>query len=125
MTTLYSPRKPAGSIVALAMMTMTTTVVQADWLSPAFYADELDRCAAELRAELILTDVALLRHTVTEIDKKGVWYVFDIDTEMANEEGAVIARTETLCKAHRWNEQTVVEVTYSTPVNDIQLAQAK
>lgn len=123
----YSPRKFIGIFVAIAIavMSMATTVAQADWLSPAFYGDELDRCAAELRSELDLTGVARLRHAVTEIDKMGVWYVFDIHTEMANDAGAVIARTDTRCKAHRWNERTVVEVTYSTPVSDIHLAQAK
>jgi len=125
MNTQHSPRKTRtilAAIIGTAVLILTTTAAQADWLSPAFYGDELDRCAAELRAELNMTGVTHLRHNVTDIDKVGVWYVFDIRTEMADSAGEVIGRTETRCKAHRWNERTVVEVTKQLLAADVRLA---
>jgi len=126
MNTQHSPRKTRtipAAIVGTTILILTTSAAQADWLSPAFYGDELDRCAVELRTELNMTGVTRLRHTVTDIDKVGVWYVFDIRTEMADSAGEVIGQTETRCKAHRWNERTVVEVRHLLPVSDVRLAQ--
>jgi hypothetical protein len=111
-------------MVGIIGMIMTTTAVQADWLSPAFYGDKLDRCAVELRTELNMTGVTHLRHTVTDIDKVGVWYVFDIRTEMADNTDTVIGQVKTHCKAHRWNEQISVEVTNQLSASNTQLASA-
>ena len=122
MNTQHSPRKIITILAAIAGM--ITTTAQADWLSPAFYGDELDRCAVELRTELNMTGVSRLRHTVTDIDKVGVWYVFDIRTEMADETDAVIGQATTRCKAHRWNERTAVEVMYEVPTGSLQLMSA-
>ncbi len=110
MNAQHSLRKAIILLATIAVMIMSTTAVQASWLSPAFYGDELERCAAQLRTELNLNDVALVRHDVTEIDKVGVWYVFDIRTALVDAADTVISEVETRCKAHRWNERTVVDL---------------
>jgi len=122
MNTQHSPRKTIIILAAVAGLIMTATTAHAGWLSPAFYGDELDRCAAELRTELDLTGATRLSHTVTGIDKVGVWYVFDIQTEIADDTDTVIGRTKTRCKAHRWNEQTSVVVTKQFSANNTRLA---
>jgi len=109
-------------LAAIAGMIMVSTTAQANWLSPAFYADELDRCTVELRAELNTMGATGLHHTVTDIDKMGVWYVFKIETNIVDDTGAVIRQAKTLCKSHRWNERTVVEVTNQPPVSNVRLA---
>jgi hypothetical protein len=123
-----STRKTATILAAIIGMIMFTTAAQADWLSPAFYGDKLDQCAVELRAELHMdgnmVGVTHLRHTVTNIDKVGVWYVFDIHTEMADDTDTLIGQTETHCKAHRWNEQISVEITKRLLAGDTRLASA-
>jgi hypothetical protein len=124
MNTQHSPRKTITILAAITGLIMTATTAQADWLSPAFYGDELDRCAVELRTELNMKGVSRLRHTVTDIDKIGVWYVFDIRTEMADDTDTVIGQAKTRCKAHRWNERTSVEVTNQLPANNARLASA-
>jgi hypothetical protein len=124
MNTQHSPRRIITTLAAIAGMIMITTTAQADWLSPAFYGDELDRCAAELRTELSMAGVTRLRHTVTDIDKVGVWYVFDIQTEMADDADTVIGQVKTRCRAHRWNERTSVEMTSKFPVSNTRIALA-
>ncbi|MFQ5634056.1 MAG: hypothetical protein ACE5G3_01820 [Gammaproteobacteria bacterium] len=97
-------------LATIAGMLMAAGTARADWVSPAFYSDELGRCTVELRSRLGTPRAAGLRHTVTDIDKTGVWYVFDIQTDVVDDAGAVIDRVQTRCNAHRWNEQTRIRV---------------
>ncbi len=122
MNTQRTTRKTIALFTAIAGMIMATTTAQAHMLSPAFYADELDRCTAELRTELNTTGAAGLRHTVVDIGKVGVWYVFDIQTNIVDDDGAVIGQAETRCKSHRWREQTVVNVKSQAPNSNLRLA---
>ena len=114
------------AIVGMIGLFLFAPAAQADWLSSAFYGDKLDQCAVELRTELHIdgdmVGVTHLRHTVTNIDKVGVWYVFDIHTEMADDTDTVIGQTETQCKAHRWNEQINIEVTKQLSASSTRLA---
>jgi len=96
---------------AVTGMLMVAATVQADMLSSTLYGDELDRCTTEIRSELNLADVTRLQHTLTEIDKVGVWYVFDILTTAYDNTDAVMVEATTHCKAHRWTGETVVDVT--------------
>ncbi len=109
-------------LAAITGMIMISATAQAGWLSPAFYGDDLDRCIAELRTELDTTGATGLQHTVTGIDKVGVWYVFDIQTNIVDGTGAVIGRARTHCKSHRFKEQTRVEVKNRLPATAAQLA---
>jgi hypothetical protein len=106
-----STRKIIMQWVAVTGMIMATATVQADRLSSALYGDELDRCTVELRPELDLTGVTRLQHALTEIDKVGVWYVFEIRTLAYDDTDTVMTTATTHCKAHRWTGETVVEVT--------------
>ncbi len=120
----YSPRKKISLLAATFLtvgMVMGSGTAQADRLSPAFFADELDRCAAGLRTELNTNGAARLQHTVTDIEKAGVWYVFNIRTNIIDDAGAVIGQAETRCKSHRQNERTVVDVRGQFPSGEIQL----
>lgn len=122
MNTQYLSRKTVTFLAAIAGLILVSTTAQADWLSPAFYGDDLDRCTVELRTELNTTGATGLHHTVTDIDKVGVWFVFDIETNIVDATGAVIRRAKTRCKSHRWTEQIVVEVTYQSPISNARLA---
>ena len=113
---------------AIGGLFLASTTAQADrlapWLSPAFYGDELDRCTAELRTALDMSGAASLQHTVTNIEKVAAYYVFDIETSIADSTGAVINRAKTSCKSHRFRVQTTVEVTNQAPVSNARLASA-
>ncbi len=122
MNTQQTPRRTVTFLTALAGLLMVSATAQAHWLSPAFYGDELDRCTVELRTELNTTGATGLQHTVTDIDKVGVWYVFDIETNIVDDTGAVIRQAKTRCKSHRWKEQTVVRVTSQPPAGNVLLA---
>lgn len=124
MNTQHSSRKTVTFIAAIAGLIMASATAQADWLSPAFYNDDLDRCTVELRTELDTTGATGLQHTVTDIDKVGVWFVFDIETNIVDDTGAVIRRAQTRCKSHRFRERIVVDVTYQSPVSNARLASA-
>jgi hypothetical protein len=122
MNTQQLSRKKATFLAAIAGLILVSTKAQADWLSPTLYGDDLDRCTVELRTELDTTGAAGLHHTVTDIDKLGVWFVFDIETNIVDSTGTVIRQAKTRCKSHRFEENTAVEVTYQFPVNNARLA---
>jgi hypothetical protein len=110
MNTKYSPSKIIKRWAAVTGMLMAAATVQADMVSSTLYGDELDRCTAEMRAELNLAGVTRLQHTLIDIDKVGVWYVFDIQTMAYDDMDTVMIAAATHCKAHRWTGETVVEV---------------
>jgi len=124
MNTQYSPRKTITLWAAIAGMILVATTAQANMLSPALYGDELDRCTVELRPELNTTGATRLQHTLTDIDKVGVWYVFEIRTIVFDDNDAVMSWATTHCKANRWTEETVVEVTNQPPAAGTRLASA-
>jgi hypothetical protein len=107
----YSPLGIIKKWAFITGMVMISATVQADRLSSALYGDELDRCTTEMRSELNLTGVTRLQHTLTDIDKVGVWYVFDIQTTAYDEMDTVMVTVAAHCKAHRWTGETVVDVT--------------
>jgi len=118
MNTKYSPRKIIKRWAAVSGMLMVATTVQADMMSSALYDDELDRCTTEMRAELNLDGVARLQHTLTDIDKVGVWYVFDIQTTAYDDMDTVMIAAAIHCKAHRWTGETIVDVTDQVDVTE-------
>lgn len=124
MNTQYLSRKSVTFLAAIGALSMVSATAQADWLSPAFYGDDLDRCAVELRTELNTAGATSLQHTVTDIDKVGVWFVFDIETNIVDETGAVIRRAKTRCKSNRFREQMVVEVKYQSRISNARHASA-
>ena len=92
---------------AVALLALTASAVQAESGTGGIYAEELDRCVAAMRTQLTDEQTAQLRYTVTDLDKRGAWYEFDIRAEVFNEvDGAVVRTAESRCLAHRWNEET-------------------
>lgn len=122
MNTQQLSRKNATFLAAIAGLILVSPKAQADWLSPTFYGDDLNRCTVALRTELDTTGAAGLHHTVTDIDKVGFWYVFDIETNIVDSTGTVIRQATTRCKSHRFKEHTALEVTYQPPVSNARLA---
>ena len=51
-------------------------------------------------------------------------FVFDIETNVVDDTGAVIRRAKTRCKSNRFREQIVVDVTYESPVTKTRVASA-
>ncbi|MAF83474.1 MAG: hypothetical protein QGH93_01095 [Gammaproteobacteria bacterium] len=118
----HLPRKTFTLLAAIAGMTMVAATAQANWLSPTFYADELDRCTVELRTELNTAGASGLQHTVVDIDKVGVWYVFDIETKIVDDAGLSIGLAKTRCLSHRWKQRTSVEVMSQSAVSGVRFA---
>lgn len=74
------------------------------------YGEELDRCVAAARDNTIQTTTRQIRHFVTERGTAGVWAEFDIRTELYDvQDGPMIQAIESRCRAHRWNEKTVLK----------------
>jgi hypothetical protein len=92
---------------AAVLLSLSASAVQAESGTGGIYADELERCVAALRGQLTNEQTAKLRYTVTELDKRGAWYEFDIRSEVFNEVGGPAVRSEqSRCLAHRWAEKT-------------------
>ena len=104
----------------LNSVVMTLTFIgavsaQAEQLSPALYADQLDRCAAEVRADMATPDTARLQHELTAVDRTGLWYQIEIRTTALNAADVITDQATILCKAHRWTDETVVDIQRSEP----------
>jgi len=92
--------------VAAVLMSLTASAVEAESGTGGIYADELERCVAALRGQLTDEQTAQLRYTVTDLEKRGAWYEFDIRSEVFNEVGGPVVRSEeSRCLAHRWAEK--------------------
>ncbi len=92
---------------AALMLFLTASGVQAEVPAGALYANELGRCVAALRTELLDADTRQLRYTVTRLDTRGAWYEFEIRSEVFNElEGPVVRSEQSSCRAHRWSNDT-------------------
>ena len=92
---------------AAVLLSFSAYAVQAESGNGGIYADELERCVAALRGQLANEQTVQLRYTVTDLDKRGAWYEFDIRSEVFNEVGGPVVRTEeSRCLAHRWAEKT-------------------
>ena len=75
--------------------------------SQAVYSNELERCVTALRTDISEQNTRQIRHFVTEVEKKGVWYEFDIRSELYDDpEGEMVKQVESRCRAHRWAEHT-------------------
>ena len=95
------------STAAAALLSLVASAVQAETGTGGIYADELERCVAGMRAQLTDEQTAQLRYTVTDLDKRGAWYEFDIRAEVFNEiDGPVVRSNESRCLAHRWSDET-------------------
>ncbi len=114
-----------AALSALAAGILIAPTLQAHELLPALYAQPLDRCIAELRAELDTTGAAAIRHTVIEIDRRGAWYAFDIRTDLMDDAGVLIGAANTRCDAHRWQARTAVNVTRQPTTDVVRLAAAE
>ena len=97
---------PLATVVALCSM---AGVAQAEdvSMSPGAYEDELERCVVAVRPELNLTSSSLVRHLVSDVERRGPWYVFEIETTVKLDDGTVtVDSLESTCKANRWTEDT-------------------
>lgn len=75
----------------------------------ANYANELERCVAALRVDLQDANTLKLRYTVTDVARRGVWYEFDIRSEVFESIGGPAVRaTQSHCRSHRWSDATQI-----------------
>ena len=93
---------------AVALFSMASTTQAEDVsMSPAAYENELERCVVAVRPELNLTSSSLVRHLVSDVERRGPWYVFDIETTVKLDDGTVtVDSLESTCKANRWTDDT-------------------
>lgn len=93
---------------AIALFSMAGGVQAEDMsMSPQSYENELERCVVAVRPELNLNSSSLVRHLVSDIERRGPWYVFDIETTVKLDDGTVtVDSLESTCKANRWTEDT-------------------
>ena len=74
------------------------------------YAEELNRCVEAARSNTIQSTTRQIRHFVREQGTAGVWATFEIRTELYDrQDGPMVKAVESSCRAHRWNEQVVLE----------------
>ena len=76
----------------------------AELLAPNHYANELDRCVAQIRADLGAGPETRLQHQVTDIRKDGAWYKFVIETRGSN------SPVTSTCQANRFNPDTRLNI---------------
>lgn len=93
--------------MVLGFLTSATTMADDHFTR---FADELNRCVEAARASAIQPTTRQIRHFVTEDGAAGVWARFEIRTELYDvQDGPVVKTIESSCRAHRWNDQTLLE----------------
>lgn len=99
--------------ITLSLIALSSTAMANDLISRSNYANELERCVAEIDDMLGAAENRRLRHLVTGIDKSRSNYTFVIETlNVTGESATEIATTE--CAANRFNERT--KITARNPV---------
>jgi len=112
----------AAMLTTLATVLLSFSAAASELLPQQHYADQLQRCVAAIRAELVVDGDTPLQHRVTDISKENIWYEFAIATVLdgeTNGQEQVIAETQ--CRAWRFNEQTMAAVEIN-PANTAILA---
>lgn len=93
-----------GMTLSAALLLGTT--VQAAGPGEAMYRAELDRCLTALRAELDNPATTKILYTVTDIEKQGAWYQFDIESEVYQGSAEIPVHEQgNRCRARRWSDQ--------------------
>ncbi len=108
-------RKPALTLMSvLFAAALSAPALAGEPLPPQHYADELQRCIAAIRAELMVDDNAQLQHRVTRVTKENIWYAFEIETVQSQpKEHSEQLLSASECRAWRFGDQTVATVTPS------------
>lgn len=95
--------------LSLSAALLVGATAQAAGPGEVMYRTELNRCLAALRVELQDPATTKIRYTVTDIEKQGAWYQFDIQSEVYD--GATdtpVLERESRCRARRWSDQTEI-----------------
>jgi len=88
----------AGFCLALGL----AQPAQAIDLPGASYRTELDHCLITLRGDLGDARTTRLRHTIRGIEKHGIWFEFQIESEIFQENQSTATRAvKTRCRATR------------------------
>ena len=94
------------AIATTAALAGTSIASAEPLLSIKNYGNELERCVAQIRADINAGSATELEHRVTQISKDGAWYRFTIETSAAAETVPVIST----CEANRFNELTRLDI---------------
>lgn len=82
------------------------TAAQAAGPGEVMYRAELDRCLAALRVELQDPATTKILYTITDIEKQGAWYQFQIESEVYHGSAEIPVRgQDNRCRARRWSDQ--------------------
>lgn len=92
--------------IALSAAVLLGATAQAAGPGEAMYRTELDRCLTALRAELQDPATTKILYTITDIEKQGAWYQFDIQSEVYQDAAnSPVRARDNRCRARRWSEQ--------------------
>ena len=112
--TISNPlHKTLISATALGLTLIGANPAAAGQLSPALYGEQLDRCAAAIRADMAGPETARLQHELTSVERTRLWYVIEIRTTARDGADRITDEAVTRCKAHRWTEQTIADISYA------------
>jgi hypothetical protein len=113
-------------LAAAALLIATSNIAgAAELLSPLHYGDELDRCVAEIRAELAPASDTRMRHSIFGIEKSGAWYTFAIQSEVLSADDSISATATSQCSANRFDATTRVDKLSIEASADAQMAQSR
>lgn len=89
------------------------------------YGDELQRCVVALRPEAAEFGAATARHTVTEVNVRGMLREFTIETAYTATGGKALGDTVSRCTTERWGSGTELTVVARYAPNGAPVADAR
>ena len=101
---MNAAKTTTGLILSAAMLMSATAGAAGP--GEVMYRAELDRCLAALRADLTDPATTKILYTVRDIEKRGAWYQFDIQSEVyADKAAAPVREQSSRCRARRWSDE--------------------
>ena len=93
-------------MIATAALAAASLANAEQLLSINNYGNELERCVAQIRADIDAGPTTELEHRVTDVNKSGAWYQFTIETRTS----AAATPVTSTCEANRFNELTQLDI---------------
>ncbi len=102
-------RHRTQTLLVAAALLLASTAATARETPRAIYANELARCVQLVRGDLQDSSTRRLRHTVTQVQTRGVWHEFTIHSEAFDDvDGDAVRVRDSSCRAHRWTDATQI-----------------
>jgi len=101
---MNAAKTTTGLILSAAMLMSATAGAAGP--GEVMYRAELDRCLAALRADLTDPATTKILYTVRDIEKRGAWYQFDIQSKVYHDAAQTPVREQdNRCRARRWSDR--------------------